>query len=98
MSALRVSPELVAAVAAYVHAHSGQTREEIVAGMPEYEPRYVQVALLRAEDAGTISSTVERLPVSKRPGRDRTYRYFPDEPWTPQPWVHPYTRHTRGST
>ena len=98
MSALRVSPELVTAVSEYVHANPGKTREEIVDGMPQYEPRYVQVALLRAEDAGTISSTVERLPVSKRPGRDRTYRYFPDEPWTPQPWVHPYTRHTRGST
>lgn len=92
MSALKVSPQLVAVVAEYVAQHPGQTREEIVAALDTYEPRYVQVALLRAEDAGTVSSTVERLPRKQRPGRDRTYRYFPDEPWQPKPWVHPYKR------
>jgi len=92
MSALKVSPQLIAVVTQYVEQHPGQTREEIVAALDAYEPRHVQVALLRAEDAGTVSSTVERLPVSKRPGRDRTYRYFPDEPWSPKPWVHPYKR------
>lgn len=93
MSALKVPSHIVTAVAEYVAHHSGQTREEIVAAMEhQYDARYIQVALLRAEDAGTISSTVERLPRKQRPGRDRTYRYFPDEPWQPKPWVHPYKR------